>query len=82
MQKSYKNAIVWSQLNCIACNSAKQLLKSKGYIIDERIIGEGGTYTKKELLAQIPEARTLPQIFLDGEYIGDFKDLRKFLADR
>lgn len=82
MQKNYKNAVVWSQLNCIACNSAKQLLNASGYIVDERIVGEGGTYTKQELLKQIPTARTLPQIFLDGEYVGDFKDLRKFLANR
>ena len=43
MQTSYKNATVWSQKNCIACNSAKQLLASRGYVVDERIIGEGGT---------------------------------------
>jgi len=82
MEKPYKNAVVWSQQDCIACSSAKQLLKAAGYIVDERLIGVGEAYTKQDLIAQVPHARTLPQIFLDGEYIGDFKDLRKFLADR
>lgn len=80
MQNAYKNAVVWSQKNCVACNSAKSLLKAKGYVIDERIIGDGGTYTKQDLLAQLPNARSVPQIFIDGAYVGDFKDLRSFLA--
>lgn len=80
MQTSYKNATVWSQKNCIACNSAKQLLHSRGYVVDERIIGEGETYTKQDLLQQIPDARSVPQIFVDGEYVGDFQKLREYLA--
>lgn len=80
MQTNYKNATIWSQKNCIACNSAKQLLTASGYVIDERIIGEDGTYTKQDLLAQLPNARSVPQIFIDGEYVGDFQKLREYLA--
>lgn len=80
MPINYKNAVIWSQKNCIACNSAKQLLANMGYIIDERVIGEGGTYTKQQLLSQLPDARSVPQIFIDGEYIGDFQKLREYLA--
>lgn len=82
MQTSYKNATVWSQKNCIACNSAKQLLASRGYVVDERIIGEGGTYTKQDLIQQIPDARSVPQIFVNGEYVGDFQKLREYLAHK
>lgn len=80
MQTDYKNAVVWSQANCIACNGAKQLLRSKGYVVDERVIGEGGSYTKQDLLNQVPAARSVPQIFVNGEYVGDFNQLRKFLT--
>lgn len=80
MQTNYKNATVWSQKNCIACNSAKQLLAARGYVVDERIIGEGGTYTKQDLISQLPDARSVPQIFIDGEYVGDFQKLREYLA--
>ena len=33
----------------------------------------------KALLEAVPDARTLPQIFLDKEYIGGFTELRKHL---
>lgn len=80
MQTNYKNATVWSQKNCIACNSAKKLLAASGYIIDERVIGEGEAYTKQDLLKQLPDARSVPQIFIDGVYVGDFQKLREYLA--
>lgn len=76
---NYKNATVWSQVGCVACNSAKQLLKARGYIVDERVIGEGGTYTKQDLIKQVPHARSVPQIFVNGDYVGDFNKLREWL---
>jgi glutaredoxin len=34
------------------------------------------------LLEAVPNARTVPQIFLDGELVGGFTELRaKFLAE-
>ena len=73
-------AIVWSKYHCPYCDQAKALLKSKGYIIEEKKIGEG--YTKEDLLEAVPNARTVPQIFLDGELVGGFTELRaKFLAE-
>jgi len=68
-------AIVWSKYHCPYCEQAKNLLKTKGYAIEERKIGDG--YTKEELLESVPNARTVPQIFLDGALIGGFDDLRK-----
>jgi glutaredoxin len=40
-----------------------------------------GTYTKEQLLEAVPTARTLPQIFLDEDYVGGFNELRKKLND-
>lgn len=68
-------AILWSKYHCPYCDQAKQLLKSKGYQIDERKIGDG--WTKEELLESVPSARSVPQIFLDGAYIGGFDELKK-----
>lgn len=72
-------AIVWSKYNCPFCDQAKQLLESKGISFEERKIGDG--YTKEELLEAVPTARSVPQIFLDEEYIGGFNELRKKLND-
>ena len=41
---------------------------------EERVIGEG--WTKEQLLEAVPNARTVPQIFLGEEYVGGFTDLR------
>ena len=39
-------------------------------------------YTKEDLLEAVPSARSVPQIFLDGEHVGGFTELRaKFLAE-
>jgi len=70
-------AIVWSKYHCPYCDQAKQLLKNNGYQIEERKIGDG--WTKEELLSEVPNARTVPQIFLDGNLIGGFTELRQYL---
>jgi glutaredoxin len=70
-------AIIWSKYNCTFCDQAKALLKSKGYEIEERKIGDG--YTKEELLEAVPTARTVPQIFLDEQLIGGFAELKAHL---
>lgn len=73
-------AIIWSKDNCTYCVQAKKLLEQKGIRFEERKIGDG--YTKEDLLESVPNARTVPQIFLDGELIGGFTELRaKLLAE-
>jgi glutaredoxin 3 len=71
-------AEVWSQTNCPACSEAKKLLERYGIQYSERMIGING-YTKKDLVDRIPEARSVPQIFLGGEYIGGLTELKKAL---
>jgi glutaredoxin 3 len=70
-------ATVWSKYHCPYCDQAKALLTQKGYQIDERKIGDG--YTKEELLKAVPNARTVPQIFLDDKLIGGFTELKQHL---
>ena len=70
-------AIVWSKYNCPYCEQAKQLLAQRGISYEERKIGDG--YDKEELLAAVPGARSVPQIFLDDELIGGFNELRERL---
>ena len=73
-------AIVWSKDYCPYCVQAKALLEQKGIEFEEKKIGEG--YTKEDLLEAVPTARTVPQIFLDGELVGGFTELRaKLLAE-
>jgi glutaredoxin 3 len=70
-------AIVWSKYHCPYCDQAKNLLQSKGIEFEEKKIGDG--YTKEELLEAVPNARTVPQIFIDGQLIGGFTELKAHL---
>ena len=70
-------AIVWSKENCPYCLQAKGLLKQKGIKFEERNISQD--WTREQLLAAVPNARTLPQIFLDDKLVGGFTELRKHL---
>ena len=77
--KSQQNkAEVWSQTNCPACKEAKRLLTSFGIEYTEQMLGENAT--KKDLIEKVPNARSVPQIFLDGEYVGGLPELKKRLA--
>jgi glutaredoxin 3 len=70
-------AIVWSKDSCPFCVQAKALLEARGIDYEERNVSRD--WTKEQLLEAVPTARTLPQIFLDDNYIGGFTDLRSHL---
>ncbi len=69
--------VVWSKYNCTFCDQAKLLLGQREIAFEERKIGDG--YTKEELLEEIPTARSVPQIIIDGKIIGGVSELKEFL---
>ena len=71
-------AIVWSKNHCPYCDQAKKLLELKGIEFEERNITID--WTREQLLEVVPNARTVPQIFLDDKLIGGFTELRKHLS--
>ena len=72
-------AIVWSKDQCSYCDQAKALLKSRDIEFEERNIMHG--WTREQLLEAVPNARTVPQIFLDEELVGGFTELRTKLTE-
>ena len=70
-------AVIWSKYNCPYCDQAKALLTQRGIEFEERKIGDG--YTREELLEAVPNARTVPQIFLNNQLIGGFTELKKYI---
>ena len=72
-------AIVWSKNQCPYCDQAKALLRLKGIEYEERNINDG--WDREDLLAAVPTARTVPQIFLGEEYVGGFTKLKKKLTE-
>jgi glutaredoxin len=70
-------AIIWSKYECPYCDKAKSLLKLRRIEFEERKIGDG--WSKEELLAEVPTAKSVPQIILDGQLIGGYKELEEHL---
>ena len=70
-------AVVWSKYHCPYCDQAKALLDLHGIAYEERRIGDG--FTREDLLESVPTAKTVPQIFLDGQLIGGFTELKQHL---
>jgi glutaredoxin len=71
-------AIVWSKDQCPYCDQAKALLKSRNIEFEERNVSHD--WTREQLLEAVPNARSVPQIFLDETLVGGFNELRKHLA--
>ena len=71
-------AIVWSKDSCPYCDQAKALLKSRNIEFEERNVSQN--WTREQLLEAVPNARTVPQIFLDEELVGGFNELRQRLT--
>ena len=72
-------AIVWSKDQCPYCDQAKALLKSRNIEFEERNIMHN--WTREQLLEAVPNARTVPQIFLDDQLVGGFTELRTKLTE-
>ena len=70
-------AIVWSNVGCHFCEMAKNLLKQKGIEYEERNLAK--EWKIQQLLEVVPNARTVPQIFVDDEYVGGYQDLVEYL---
>jgi glutaredoxin 1 len=67
-------AEVYGTQACGYCRRAKSLLKARGIEYQEFIVGED--ISSETLSSKIGKpALTVPQIFLDGEYIGGYTEL-------
>ena len=70
-------AIVWSKDQCPYCDQAKALLKSRGIEYEERNVSQD--WTREQLLEAVPTARTIPQIFINDQYIGGYDKLVEWI---
>ena len=62
---------IYSKTNCSYCVAAKALLTAKNQKFIEFNIEDNQTY-KNILFERVPDARTVPQIFLGDQYIGGY----------
>lgn len=69
------NAVIYTKTTCPFCVSAKQLLEMRGITYTEINIED--TENRKMLMEVVPNAKTVPQIFIDNEYVGGFAQLKE-----
>jgi glutaredoxin len=85
-------AVIYSKDYCPFCTKAKTLLNQLDIPYDEHIIMPNGPdgreltswqsfATREELLAKAPNAKTVPQVWLDGVLIGGYTDLAAHLSN-
>ena len=75
-----KEIIIWSKDRCPYCDIAKDLLKSKNLEFQERNVSNGD-WSVEQLKEAVPNARTVPQIVIDGNIIGGSTDLTKYINE-
>lgn len=66
-------AIIWTKENCPFCTKAKRELELRGIQYEVRQLGQG--WTREQLLAAVPDAKTVPQIFIDNVLVGGYNNL-------
>ena len=71
-----QSVTIFTRLGCSFCANAKSLLMEKGVKFEELVLNED--YSIKSLKA-ISNTTTVPQIFSNGERIGGYEELTKFL---
>ena len=69
------NVAIWSKPQCPWCVMAKRLLELKG--IEYTLVTLGEEFTRDDVVAKFPTARTFPIIEIDNEYIGGYNELRQ-----
>ena len=72
-------ATIWSKNNCPYCVMAKEMLDVFDINYQEKVIGEG--YSKEQFLQSNPGASTVPQIYIDGQYIGGYEELVQYIKN-
>lgn len=71
--------IIWGKPQCSHCESAKRLLDSRELAYEYRQLGVD--FEREEVIAEFPEARTFPQIVINGNKIGGYAQLVTYLEE-
>ena len=69
---------IYGKNDCPACQTAKNILIQKGYPV--QFIDVALQENKDTLLAMLPGAKMVPQIFLNQTHVGSLTELKHHLA--
>ncbi len=66
---------IYTKKNCPYCTAAKALLDDKGVPFEE-IDAEYDEDLKNQMIQRSGGRKTFPEIFINGEHIGGFDDMK------
>ena len=75
----FKNVEIYSKSNCSFCDKAKYYFDQNDITYQEHNVEIPETF--KILIERNPNARTMPQIFIDDKLIGGYTDLMEFVNE-
>lgn len=75
----YNRAVIYSKTNCPHCLDAEVLLHNSNIEVEKKVVGFD--VSREQLLEIVPNAKTVPQIFLYDEnnqetYVGGYDNLK------
>ncbi len=70
---------LFSKAGCPYCANAKNMLREAGLPFEEILIGQGASV---HAMRAVTGKTATPQVYLDGQHIGDSEDLARFLTQR
>ena len=71
-------AEIYSKINCGYCDRAKLRLSKynpKIYMLDT-------DYTREDFFKKFPNARTFPQIIVNGELVGGYQEFNQYVQTK
>jgi len=75
---------IYSKEDCVYCSAAIRLAaqvvreaSQQNHSYDKYMLDED--FTRKQLLEKFPEAKTFPQITIDGIHVGGYNEFEKYI---
>ncbi|MDF5716533.1 MAG: glutathione peroxidase [Rhizonema sp. NSF051] len=68
---------LFTKVGCPFCARAKEMLKEDGYEYEEIVLGQNVTTRS---LRAVTGATTVPQVYIDGKYVGSSEELATYLG--
>ncbi|WP_321275787.1 glutathione peroxidase [Thiomicrorhabdus indica] len=75
--KAPRAATIFTKKGCPFCAKAKSLLEDNNIYYEEIMISNSGVTSRT--LRAVANAGTVPQVFVEGEYVGGSEDLEAYL---
>ena len=75
------NIVIYTKSGCVNCVTAKRLLDSKGIGYNEVEADKLPDFVREAFMREYPDARQMPQIFIQGQRVGGLAGLQAALKE-